>query len=166
MNIQDILLIFDYNYWATQRILAACARISQAQFTAPTSHSYGSLRGTLVHGVEAEYAWRTLFQNQSLDGFGELSEEALPTLQALARRWDEEEQAMRAYLAGLTDADLTGLLRYTTDEGESRERVLWHCLFHVVNHGTQHRAEAAVILTDFGASPGDMDFTLFMNERR
>ena len=166
MNTQDILLIYDYNYWANRRILTACAQISPEEFAAPTSHSYGSLRGTLVHGLDAEYAWRLLCQTNSLAGFRELTTEMLPTLDALVQRWEEEETAMRAYLAGLTDEDLTGFVRYTTDEGKKRERILWHCLHHVVNHGTQHRSEAAVLLTDYGASPGDVDFTLFLNERR
>ncbi len=165
MNTQDILLIYDYNYWANRRILTACARISPEQYAAPTSHSYGSLRGTLVHGLEAEYAWRLLCQTNSLAGFRELTEATFPTLDGLAQRWAEEEAAMRAYLAGLTDEDLTGFVRYTTDEGQKRARVLWQCLYHVVNHGTQHRSEAAVLLTDYGASPGDVDFTLFMSER-
>jgi uncharacterized damage-inducible protein DinB len=43
--------------------------------------------------------------------------------------------------------------------------VLWHCLVHVVNHGTQHRSEAALLLTNDGQSPGDLDFTLFLNSR-
>jgi len=165
MNTQDIQLIYDYNYWATRRILVASAQVSPEQFVAPTGHSYGSLRGTLVHALEAEYAWRTLCQFQTLASFEEMEEAAFPTLDGLARRWDEEEQAMRAYLASLNDQDLTGFARYTTDEGEKRERVLWHCLVHVVNHGPQHRSEAAVILTDAGYSPGDLDFTVFLNEQ-
>jgi uncharacterized damage-inducible protein DinB len=54
--------------------------------------------------------------------------------------------------------------RYTTEDG-GRERVLWHCLLHVVNHGTQHRSEAAAILTGYGYSPGGLDFTAFLNEQ-
>ncbi len=72
---------------------------------------------------------------------------------------------MRDYLAHLTDADLASIVRYTTDEGDKRKRVLWHCLLHVVNHGTHHRSEAAEILTGHGYSPGELDFTAFLNEQ-
>jgi len=55
-------------------------------------------------------------------------------------------------------------VRYLIPGGIVRERVLWHCLLHVVNHGTQHRSEAAALLTSYGQSPGGLDFTLFLNE--
>jgi uncharacterized damage-inducible protein DinB len=105
-----------------------------------------------------------LCQHQTLTF--DMPEDAFPTLAILEQHWHEEERAMREYLALLTDEDLTGYVRYTTPEGNKRERVLWHCLLHVVNHGTQHRSEAAAIVTGYGFSPGEIDFTVFLNERR
>jgi uncharacterized damage-inducible protein DinB len=165
MQIQDTLTIYEYNYWANQRILTASAKVSTEQYVAPsTAHSYGSLHGTLVHILEAEQSWRMLCQH-NLFTFSDAVEEAnVPTLDVLMQRWHEEEIAMRDYLTHLGDDDMTSLVRYTLESGVKRERVLWHCLLHVVNHGTQHRSEAADILTGHGQSPGDLDFTLFLNE--
>jgi uncharacterized damage-inducible protein DinB len=166
VNIGDIQMLYDYNYWANRRIVAASGHVSPEQFLAPTAQSFGSLRSTLVHALDAERAWRMLLQHQTLAFFDDLEEDAFPTVDVLEQRWNEEERAMRDYFAGLSDADMTGYVRYTTPEGAKRERLLWHCLVHVVNHGTQHRSEAAVILTGYGSSPGDLDFTVFLNEQR
>lgn len=165
MNIHDILLLYNYHYWSTRRILAAGAHVSTEQFVVPTAHSFGSLRGTLVHTLDSESAWRMLLQHNTLDYFHAMKEEDFPTLDTLEQRWNEEERAMRGYIASLADEDLSGYVRYTTPEGEKRERVLWHCLLHIVNHGTHHRSEAAAILTDYSHSPGGLDFTAFLNEQ-
>jgi uncharacterized damage-inducible protein DinB len=166
MNLRDILTLYDYNYWATRRILSVSAQVSPEKFIVSTAHSFGSLRGTLVHTLDSEAAWRMLLQHNTLAYFRVLKEEDFPTFESLEGRWKEEELVMRDYLIHLTDDDLTGMIRYTTDEGDQRERVLWHCLLHVVNHGTHHRSEAAAILTDYGHSPGGLDFTTFLNEQQ
>jgi uncharacterized damage-inducible protein DinB len=71
---------------------------------------------------------------------------------------------MRHYLERAGDEDLTGLVSYATSSGEKRERLLWRRLYHLVDHAMQPRSEAAVILAGFGATPGDLDFTLFRQE--
>jgi uncharacterized damage-inducible protein DinB len=38
-------------------------------------------------------------------------------------------------------------------------------LVHVVNHGTQHRAEAAALLTAEGRSPGDLNLIDYVDEQ-
>lgn len=164
MNVQDIRLFFQYNDWANQHILAAAKQVTPEQFVAPTSNSWGSLRGTLVHTLDTEWGWRLLCQARAEQDVI-LKDADFPTAESLAQRWAEEAQAMRDYLAMLTDADMLNTFHYTTNEGEERERVLWHVLFHVVNHGMQHRSEAAVLLTDYGHSPGELDFTLFLLDR-
>ncbi len=162
MNHVDIALLFDYNYWANRRILAAASGLSQEQLVAPTSFPCGNLRATLLHILDAEYGWRDLLVHGR--EAEELSEADFPTLSAVQARWVEEEAAMQRYLGALTDQDLNNVAHYTNVHGVQRERIIWQALYQVLNHGTQHRSEAAAMLTDFGRSPGDLDFSLFLVE--
>jgi uncharacterized damage-inducible protein DinB len=162
MDIQDMQLIYDYNYWANGKILAASAKVTEEQFLAPAEFPRGGLRETLLHIVDAEYGWRGFFEANTFSE--DLKAEDFPTFQSLEKKFHEEEKSMRAYLHRLKDEDMNSHTKYTTSEGVLRDRILWHCLLHVANHGTQHRSEAAAMLTSFGASPGDLDFTVFLNE--
>ena len=94
----------------------------------------------------------------------ELHEDSLPTLAALQERWAIEQQEMWAYLTTLTEEMLNGVVRYVIP-GLIRERVVWHFLLAAILHNMQHRSEAAVLLTSYGQSPDDLEFTLFLNER-
>ena len=176
MKTDEIKLLYAYDDWAMQRILATCTQLSAEQYAEPAGET--SLRATLVHILDAALAWRSGFKvsfvaadtprerlppAQAWD-HTDLTESDVPTLAALTERWRAEASAMRAYLASLRDEDLNGLVRYLIPGGIVRERVLWHCLVHLVNHGTQHRSEAAALLTRHGRSPGELDFTAFLNE--
>ena len=48
--------------------------------------------------------------------------------------------------------------------GSTGSRPSWQMLAHLANHGTQHRSEAAVLLTRAGRSPGDLDMIFFAQE--
>jgi uncharacterized damage-inducible protein DinB len=162
MQVSQVELLYDYSEWATARILAQAAHLSHAQWTQASQPGYGSLRATLLHTLDTEWSWRMLCQ------FGQLTpalEEAdFPTVEALAERWAQDRAEMRAYLASLTDTDLQDVIRYSV-EGVPRERVLWPVMLHISNHSTQHRSEAAALLTGFGHSPGDLDLMDFIRER-
>ncbi len=170
MNQSDIALLFEYNQWANHRILTAAAKVIPEQFVTPMVKSVkglGTLRHTLLHILDTEYGWRMICQHGQVTE--DLPEEEFPTLEMLVQHWQAEEIAMHTYVASLRDEEMPSIVRYTfTDETgnqKTRERVLWHCLLHVVNHGTQHRSEAAALLTAIDASPGDLDFTVFLSQR-
>ncbi|HMA34118.1 MAG TPA: DinB family protein [Chloroflexia bacterium] len=160
MDKADILLLYEYNYWATARVLRAAGQITPGQFTAAARVSFGSLRGTLVHMLGTEWLWRLRCQGVSPTTL--LAEEEFPSLAGLTERWRDEEAAMRAFLHQLQDAEVQGPVRYMTTQGTPYQNVLGHVLVHIVNHGTQFRSEAGILLTEYGHSPGDLDLIVFL----
>ena len=153
--------LYSYNYWANARILETTANLSEAQFVVPANMSHGGLRGTLVHTLAAEWIWRKRCQERVFPTTMMAADE-FPTLAVLRDRWREEESALRAYVTGLTEAELKQVVKYTTTSGRPMENILWQILVHLVNHGTQTRSEAALILTGYGYSPGDLDLIYYV----
>ena len=164
MQVNDILLLYDYNDWANKRILDAAAALSDADFLARRNLVWGSVRSTLAHAWGAEWIWRQRCQFGAAPTTLPAADD-FPTLAALRARWDEEEAAMRAYLSGLDNEQLNGQFSYRTTGGKLYSAVLWQILAHIVNHGTQHRAEVAQTLTDLGHSPGDVDLIVYLRQR-
>ena len=174
MKIDEIKLLYEYNDWADARILATCARVTPEQYAAPTSigTGHGGLRATMVHMLDSMWQDRITLQGYYKEPLAdeaaydaiELHEDAFPTLAALQERWTIEQQEMWGYLNTLTEETLNGVIRYVIP-GLIRERVVWHFLLAAILHNMQHRSEAAVLLTSYGQSPRDLEFTLFLNER-
>ena len=172
MKIDEIKLLYYYNDWADARILAACSRVRPEQYAAPASYGRGGLRATMVHLLDNIWQQRITLQGYYQEPLAdeaaydatELHEDAFPTLIVLRERWMIEQQEMRAYLDTLTEETLNGTIRYVIP-GAIRERIVWHILVDLIIHATQHRSEVAALLTGYGQSPGDFDFTLSLNER-
>lgn len=158
MNIADISTLIAYNFWADERILSACERLSPDEFTREIvpDPGWSSLRGILVHALDAEYGWRSVLQ--STDTSEILDEAGFADVSVLRTRWSEEHSAWSAYLAGLSDETLV------KQNSAVNSLKVWQVIIHVVNHGTQHRSEAAAILTGYGHSPGELDFDTFLKE--
>jgi len=161
MNKQDILTLYKYNQWANAKILNVATNVTQEQYRAPASFPHGGLRGTLVHALFAEWIWRKRWEGTSPTV--RLKPEEFPTLEALRARWVEEEKQLMDFVDHLTDEKLNTTFNYTNTSGKPFTRILWHAMAHLVNHGTQHRTEAAALLTELGHSPGDIDLIYFLD---
>ena len=107
----------------------------------------------LVHQLGAHQRWRNALAQTGLTPRPE--DEPLPAAADLGPAWEAEWAALDAWLPTLTDDWLA-----RRHEGVP----LWQMLAHVVNHGTQHRSEAAAILTEADRSPGELDMIFFAEE--
>jgi len=166
MRASDIRALYTYHCWATARVFDAPLRIAPAQFVAPAPAPvpWGTLRGTLVHLLWSGRNWLARWAGQpTIERF---REEDFPTIAAMVAGLRESERLVRAFLDRLNDDELDRDFHYTRFTGERRVQPYWQLLVHIVNHGTQHLSEVAILLTLYGASPGDLDLSLSPLGRR
>lgn len=58
MRHEDVGALLDYLHWVRDRILATCGSLSESEFRPDATTVTRSLRATLVHQLENEWAWR------------------------------------------------------------------------------------------------------------
>lgn len=160
--LEGIRELYAYGAWANARILNTAAQLTGEQFTAQQDGS-GSIRDTLVHTASAQWLWLERWRGTSPVGLWDPAE--FPNVAALRRRWDEVEAATSEYVATLRKPDLVRVVSYVNFQGETWAYPLWQQLLHQVNHATQHRSEAALLLTRLGYSPGWLDLLVYVDER-
>ena len=150
-----------YSAWANAQILDAAERLSPEQRRADGGASFSSVHDTLVHIMCAQWLYLERWNGRSPstmpapDDFADLA--------AIRARWVEIERDMQRFVAGLSDGDLGRVVAYLNTEGERWAYPLWQQVLHQVNHATQHRSEAAMVLTRFGQSPGWLDFLYYLD---
>ena len=158
MRVTDLQALFDYNAWANDRVLTTAAALTNEQFIAPARFPGASLRGCLVHILAA-----LRFHLASWAGIplhADLAASDFPDVASLATQWAREEMALRAFLNTLTDADLDQPRSLVfTGDGVRITAPMWKLMIHNINHATQHRSDAAQMLTDLSYSPGELDLS-------
>lgn len=150
MDVSDIRFLFAYDRWATQKILAMAAMVPYDEWEESNRIDRRGLGGIMTHQLGAHERWRAGWQG--VDSPERREAGPLPSVAELSDAWIVEWAALDAYLAALADDAI---------RGPYEDLVLWQTMAHVINHGTQHRSEAAVLLTIMGRSPGDLDLIDF-----
>jgi uncharacterized damage-inducible protein DinB len=156
MSLPLVNELFNYNYWARDRLLQACAALTDEQFLRPLGSSFPSIRDTLAHLVAVEWLWLERWRGRSPRSL--LSSEEFPTLAAVSERWRMVEAEMREYLATLSEEALEGTVPYLNFKGETWTYNLWRMMVHLLNHQSYHRGQVATLLRQLGIQPPQVDF--------
>ncbi|MCC6315528.1 MAG: DinB family protein [Thermomicrobiales bacterium] len=159
---------FAYDRWATDRLLDATAGLDPEQWAAPQPKGLRSLRDTLIHQIHGQRRYLAWWDG-SLEPLAAyrlpIDPNDFPDPAALRAYWTGVAADTAAFVADLTDEGARRSLTFPLPDGRSFQIPLWQLMLHVANHSTQHRAEAAQMLTTFGRSPGDLDMLFFYFER-
>jgi uncharacterized damage-inducible protein DinB len=150
--------LYEYGAWANERLLARASQLPDAQLRQKLSEGAQPILESFVHLLSADRRWLARWQEVPLPAG--LTPVDLPTIAAVRRAGQNLALARQRYIAGLDDVALAAPIRWQ-DGSETRTLLRWQGLVQAANHGTQHRSEIAAMLTDFGHSPGDLDFGLW-----
>ncbi|MFZ2096190.1 MAG: DinB family protein [Anaerolineales bacterium] len=158
MNANAFRYLYEYHFSENRKIWDAyIASLSPEQFIQNVGYSQGSVRNQIVHLMSVDDTWFSALRG------GEIPETLNPAdyhnLKTIRAHWDNIEQKMRAYLGNLHDAML---FEKPFAEGEDKDLLLWQVLLHVVNHGTDHRAQLLRLLNDLGVQTGPQDFIFYV----
>lgn len=155
MQADDIRWFFAYDRWATQKVLDALDGLAVDVWGSSDVVGERGLGTILVHHLGASQRWRIGLKSRGDEEGPRPEQDPLPPLDALRDRWAAEWAEVDAWLPTVTDE----FVAYVFDDVP-----VWQMLVHVVNHGTQHRSEAAALLTEAGHSPGELDMIYFAEE--
>jgi uncharacterized damage-inducible protein DinB len=161
VNRADAGVLIEYVLWMRDRIVDTAAGLWDEEFATPDTVTNRDLRATLVHELDVEWSWRVRLMTGEFPDGEDLDPNGYATLQDIRDHWGRDEAELRAWMEGLTDADLT-----VPPPGEESGLPLWYFLMHLVSHAVQQFSEAAVLLTRAGQSPGDIGFLEFAQSRR
>lgn len=158
MNADAFRHVYNYHFGYNRYIWENCIMpLSQAQFTQPVNYSLGSVRNQIVHLMDVDRNW---FSDLRGVANPEALEPADSEDRAVIRQYgDMVEQNMRFYLANLHD-DM--LFSKPFPPGEDENVFLWQALLHVINHGTDHRAQLLRILHDLGVETPPQDYIFYV----
>ena len=157
----QIKALYAYNEWADGHVFAAAAQLTDAECTRDLGASFGSVRGNLAHIVGAQRAWLARFSNSGGGSLPKIDGD-LATIRRLSA---DVHTGLSDLLARMGEDDLSRVLSYVDTQGNAQQHELGPALLHLVNHGTHHRAETALLLTSLGHAPRQLDYLFFELER-
>lgn len=144
------------NGWANHRLLAACVRLSQAEFVAPRTGFFPSLRATLNHILVVDLFYVDAMEGGALGPAAWADPVPCETAVILQRAQREVDRRLIVFVEGLGAADLNRIVEINRGDHIQRERVD-RLLLHVFQHQIHHRGQAHAMLSATAVRPPQLD---------
>lgn len=154
-----------YNVWATDRLLARVADVTEPDYHRDVGLFFKSIHGTLNHLVVGEH----------LLWFRRFSEGVSPQVALDAQVHPDRESVMHALregalrwspvILGWPQDRWDGVLNYTTTRGVPASLPFAPTLAHVFNHATHHRGQITAALTHMGYDCPVLDLAYWLLEQ-
>ena len=144
------------NGWANHRLLTACVGLSQADFQAPRTGFFPSLRATLNHILIIDWFYIDAMEGGTLGPAAWADQEPCETAIMLRNAQREADRRLIAVVEGLDVADLNRVVDIHRGDRIQRER-LDRLLLHLFQHQIHHRGQAHAMLSATEVPPTQLD---------
>ena len=148
----DFATLFRYNRWASDRVFDTMQSAENVPERAVELFS---------HLLRAQDVW---YGRVAGTDHADLDFWATDSLPACADRLDDSTRRWQAVLDERAHDNLDQPIAYENSKGTLFETPLRDILTHVVNHGTHHRAQIALVLREADISPPATDYIFYLRE--
>ena len=163
-----VLAMAAYNEWMNAKLYEAAGRLPAQALAADRGAFFRSIIGTLNHIAVADTIWLQRFAKhpshhealepvRHLPAPGSLDEILFSDLGALYDYRKRLDEAIDAWAAALTEADLLQVLHYRSMKGVAAQKRFAGIVVHFFNHQTHHRGQATTLLSQAGQDVGVTD---------
>ena len=154
-----------YNAWCNERLYAAAAKLTEADYRADRSAFFKSMHGTLNHLLVGDRIWMRRFTGKG-DVPASLDATLYDDFVALRAARGSEDAGISRYVESLNDDDLGRKIRYRTLSNPADiEQVLAPALDHFFNHQTHHRGQTHALLSPIIGNDATPSFDLIIYQR-
>ena len=159
MNADAFRHFYDYHFAENRKIWDTYVTpLSHEQFTQEVDYSHGSVRDQIIHLMSVDDAWFS--ELRGVEPSEPFPPANLDDRESIRAHWDRVERKMRDYLAELRDDMLFD--KPIEEPEEDKDLIVWQVLLHVVNHGTDHRAQLLRLLNDLGVKTMSQDYIFYV----
>ncbi|MCU0411000.1 MAG: DinB family protein [Bacteroidetes bacterium] len=162
MTPREISALYEYDRWATLKMLESVASLDSAKQQQDLGTSFSSIHGTLVHLLSADRVWLQRWLGKLVVP---LKPEDMPTIDVLKKQWDAHFLEMENFIRSLNDEVLAAPRPYTDFKGNTHTQPLVQQLQHKVNHSTYHRGQVAVMLRMLGSRAHGTDLITYFRQQ-
>lgn len=137
---KEILLdLAGYNLWANTLLADCCSQLPEALLEQTFAGSFGSIRDTVLHMLDAESIWwqRIKLQDSIIrpgDGFIGSTADAFKLLK-------QQDESWKSWIEHASIAALQHEFSYRNTKREKFTQPTYQVLLHLFNHGTYHRGQ-------------------------
>ena len=140
------------NAWANHRLLTACARLPQAEWTAPRTGFFPNLRATLNHILVIDRFYVDAMEGGTLGPAAWADPEPCADVAALQATQNEVDRRLIAVVEALDAAGLQRIVAVHRGDRVQHERTD-RLLLHLFQHDIHHRGQAHAMLSGTSVAP-------------